>query len=174
MVKRSYGKLIINKNDSENQTEKIINKNSSVESVLEMGILKSISLFDVDYAKKQTDSFSPAPKLSPKNNELTEFELGHIDFVSKSMSVFVDESTCSNVIVATSLLQCFQMPDIYFKWAIKFCKRFPAFSCLNSSDQFALFKPFAYDILTIRMVFNFDLQKNGFLMFTVLFKFLII
>ncbi|KAH9408004.1 hypothetical protein TYRP_011656 [Tyrophagus putrescentiae] len=152
------------------------------ESALEEGILKSITLYDVDYSrrrrKEEEDQGLPPPSpLSLKRQsskcsknaaptELTAFELEQIAFVGQGMSAFVDESTCPNVLVATSLAQCFQMPEVYIRWAIKFCKRFPAFSELSAANQFSIFKNFAYDILTLRMVFCFDLERNGALMFT--------
>ena len=183
MVKREYGKKVLKseEHDDDDTTNQKLHLNSA-ESALEEGILKSITLYDVDYSRRrrrEEDQGLPPPSpLSLKRQsskcsknaaptELTAFELEQISFVGRAMSAFIDESTCPNVLVATSLAQCFQMPEVYIRWAIKFCKRFPAFSELSAANQFSIFKNFAYDILTIRMVFGFDLERNGALMFTV-------
>ena len=117
--------------------------------------------------------FEPKPqlKLSSRTKRfatnLSPFENEQIEQVQSARKVFVDEFSVPIIRPTSQVVEIFRIPEIYFRWTIKFCKYFPAFNCLSADDKFALLKPFSFDMSAIHFAFMYDPETNGYPMFEV-------
>lgn len=100
-------------------------------------------------------------------NNLNAYEQNQIREVQKACSVFVDEHSIENVRPLKSMSECWGQPELYPRMTVQLCTQIAGFNQLNSHDQLLILKPFCWDVLMVRFAFQFDLEKNGFLIIEV-------
>lgn len=76
--------------------------------------------------------------------------------------MFAEECTIPPVACATDLIYVLNLYELYGRKTIKFCKNINAFKVTDQENQMALVKSFFSELIIIRMVYSFELEKDGF------------
>lgn len=77
-------------------------------------------------------------------------------------AVFEDETKLELVGTVTKVEDAFNLPALYAKRIIKFCKSMPPFKALKKEDQFLILKHFYLKILNLRIAFVWNSQQSGY------------
>lgn len=97
--------------------------------------------------------------------KLTSYELKQIDVIRVAMSAAFEEESKMEIIGEVSnfvAIGQLHWPDLYARKAVKFAKGIHAFKQLNKSDQLVLLRSSIIEILTTRIAFVIDREKNGY------------
>lgn len=84
--------------------------------------------------------------------------------VQSAMSIFVDEYSLELVGAAKEddLVKVLNLPGLYVKTVINFCKNIAAFKCLKQADQMKLLKAFYPRLSALHAAFIYKAETDGF------------
>lgn len=139
---------------------------SSIESFISTEILKSISQFGDNYPEDKPN-LAITQRKKRFATDLSAFELQQIELVKEARKVFGDEFSVPIIRPTFHMVEIFKIPEIYFRWTIRFCKNLHAFKGLSKEDQWALLKHFIWAGTAVHFGFLHDSKKNGYPMFEV-------
>lgn len=98
----------------------------------------------------------------PKKYDLTPQEFSLLQEIADSLSIFEDERHLPIIGFATVKSDAFNWISVYARRMVKFCKNMTAFKALQTCDQHKILK-FAYlNILTIRLSFTLNTERQAF------------
>ncbi|KAH9403713.1 Ligand binding domain of hormone receptors protein [Tyrophagus putrescentiae] len=120
------------------------------------------SFIKTELSPPSPPKISTFSSFSSSSSPLKTYELQLIKEITDAMKVFPDERSVVNVVQATTIKAFFDVPEMYFRCFMQFCKKISAFACLKREDQLLIVKPYCFDMLFSRFVFLFDRAKNGY------------
>lgn len=156
--------MSIHRTNPTKNTENTTSKPSSTEKFICLEIQKHISQFGDNYPEDKPNSAITQRK-KRFATDLSAFELQQIELVKEARKVFGDEFSVPIIRPTSHMVEIFKIPEIYFKWTIKFCKNFEVFKKLSKEDQWALLKYFIWSGTAVHFGFLHDPEKNGYPMF---------
>ncbi|KAH9392364.1 hypothetical protein TYRP_005437 [Tyrophagus putrescentiae] len=114
-----------------------------------------------------TSSSTDKPKKCSKKHvnslAFNDFELNHLKELQSANGHLVDESSLPVAKVETSFENVVNLPVLYLKLVIKYCKALlPDFAHFSEACQMALLKAFFTDFIFIRIAFNYDPSSGEF------------
>lgn len=133
-----------------NQQTENVNKTLSLQALLCPQKILSINHNILKFKKhKQSLNFT-----AQEQQVLTELQ--------NALNVFEDETKLKIVKTVSCVIEAFNVPSIYARRIIKFCKSISAFKILKEPDQYIILKNFYLKILMLRISFMWDVEKNGY------------
>lgn len=97
-----------------------------------------------------------------ENFELNQYELRQIDEIKVALRVFEEEQHLEVVGVVPDPVTVCNLPSLYIRRIIKFCKSIDGFRALNKEDQLIMLKRFTFDFMMIRIAFMFDFENQSY------------
>lgn len=138
-----------------------------IETFISTEIQKVINHFGDNYLEDKPKTMAITERKKRFATDLSAFELQQIENVKEARKVFGDEFAVPIIRPTSHMVEIFKIPEIYFRWTIKFCKNFEAFKSLSKEDQWALLKYFIWACTAVHFGFLHDSEKNGYPMFEV-------
>lgn len=138
-------------NTSETDCQQLNKSNSSLSlKTLLLPTFSSSSIKNFKYKKQKPNIY------------FTTNEQQVISELQNALNVFEDESKLPITRTVSCVIEAFNVPSIYAKRIIKFCKNISAFKILGEPDQFAILKSFYLKFLMLRTSFMWNNEKNGY------------
>ena len=129
-------------------------------------VLRSSSAASYSSSFSSLSSTDKPKKCSKKHvNSLAfnAFELNHLKELQNANGHLVDECSLPVAKVETSFENVVNLPVLYLKLVIKYCKALlPDFAHFSEACQMALLKAFFTDFIFIRIAFNYDPSSGEF------------
>ena len=91
---------------------------------------------------------------------MSQHEKTLIEEIDQASSVFTEELSLQVRGEATFKESC-NLPALYIKKIIRFCKNIPAFRLLHKEDQLLIIKPFFTEMLLIRFAFAYNYEHDA-------------
>lgn len=126
-----------------------------LEQNIEQHLFSIVDMYNVDYFPPQTY------QRKKYASHLNSHERNLIAELQGAISHFEDETSLEIVGETTNLYDILNLPAVYIRRIIKFCKNIPAFRQLSSEDQVTILKGFAFEILAVRFMFIYDNERDG-------------
>lgn len=76
--------------------------------------------------------------------------------------IFAEELSLPVTGEASSFGHACNLPGLYIRKIIRFCKSIPEFKCLSNEDQLKIIKPYFTEMLLVRFTFAFSEEHNAF------------
>src|SRR5699024_5760199 len=109
--------------------------------------------------ESQEDSNGSSHK--PRPSTLQCHELGHLEEVQNAMLIFPDETQYRITGSATNMMEAVNLPCVYIRKIIKFCKQIEAFKGLPQNDQLCLLKSFFPNVNSVRFSYLYRPDLDG-------------
>lgn len=125
---------------------------------------KNPNLLEILQANSQiakVDNNTDTPPARPRRNlNLTDYEIQEIERVNQAMSHFEEETQLPVSGIIEDANRAFNLPGLYARRIVKFCKNMDHFKVLNQVDQFTILKEFFIELTCVRFAFNYDMKRD--------------
>lgn len=130
------------------------NSNSTTKSVIE----------EEEENEEADDDFSlldAFPGFATDQFELNKYEQNLINEVNLASSVFTEELSLQVRGEAKSFRESCNLPALYIRKIIRFCKNVVQFKMINKENQLLIIKPYFTEILLIRFAFAYNYEHDA-------------
>ena len=142
-----------------NQTDKLL------ENLLKSKLSEHFSETDKMANARQLNANQSIRCSKRKAKHLNSYEQSKIAEIQNALLVFDDETKLPVKGEASELIAGINMPQIYLKKIVKFCKSLSAFTLLSNQEQLTILKSFCCEMMFVRTVFLYDTKRDGFYSF---------
>ena len=143
--------------------ENLFTHNSLVKLLIEMKTCRDCMPIDLDLTTRRRQAI-----------QLSDFETVKVQEIINAACVFGDEQQLPVSKQGNDIYDGVGSFQFYIRKIVQYCGQISSFNLLGPADQFALLKPFCFDILLIRCTYLFDLDRKGYPVILVRFIFFIL